>query len=150
MWNTECIGKWNISATLAIQASESSTLCCSRESSLMMYISESIESFWLSWYSISRLLSYLADLARPITGCRGTHKAMDSPEAGLDVIKVLSREKHSVLVFKTWIDCVAEIFHFPYDSGFHVGSTLKNGISRQRIRFKPWKVAHCVALAKVV
>ena len=150
MWNTECIGKWNISATPAIQVLKSSTLCCSRKSSLMMHISQSIESIWLSWYSIFRLLAYLADLARPTAGGSWTLKAMDSMDAGLVIIRLLSREQHNVLLFRTWIASVVEIFHFPVHSVFHIRSTLGNGISQQCIRFTSRKVAHCVALAKVI
>jgi len=48
---------------LAIQDLKSSTLCCSWESNLMMYNTESIESTVLSWYSIYRLLACLLDIA---------------------------------------------------------------------------------------
>ena len=150
MCNTEWNGKWNISATLAIQVLESSTLCCSHKSTLMMYIPESIELIWLSWYFISRLLAYLADLARPTVGCSGTQKAMDSRKAALDVVRVLSREQHNVLLFKIWIECIAEIFHFLGSRWHGIPNEIKNGISRQRSRFKFWKVARCAALAKVV
>ena len=149
MWNTECNEKWNISTTLAIHVLKNSTLCCSRESSLMMYISESTKSSWLSWYSICPVTAYLADLSRPAAGSRRTLKAMDSPEAVLDVIKVLSREQHNVLLFRTWITGVVEIFHFPVHSVFHIRSTLGNGISRQRMWFKPWNLMHRVSLTKV-
>jgi len=150
MWNTECNGKWNISATPAIQVLKSSTLCCSRESSLMMYISESTKSSWLSWYSICPVPAYLADLSRPAVVNWGTLKAMDSHEAVLYVIKVLLREQHSVLLFKAWIASVAEIFHFPFHSVLQVSATLRNGISRWCKRFKSWKVVHCVALGKLI
>ena len=150
MCNTEWNGKWNFSATLAIQVLKSSALCCSCKSTLMMYISESTKSSWLSWHFICPVPAYLADLARPAAGSRGTLKAMDSHEAALDVIKVLSREQHSVLLFKAWIASVAEIFYFPFHSVLQVSATLRNGISRRCKRFKFWKVAHCVALEKVI
>ena len=52
---------WSLRRMLAIQALRSSTLCCSWESNLMTYITESVESTVLSWYSIYRPLACLLD-----------------------------------------------------------------------------------------
>ena len=38
---------------------------------------------------------------------------IDSPDSGIYIIRLLSREQHSVLLFKNWIECVGLQFHFP-------------------------------------
>ena len=142
----------SLSPTHSIQALKSSTLCCSRESNLMMYIPESIESIWLSYMWAWGLGVGLEAWGLGVgleawrLGGLGAWGLGD----GLDVIKVLSREQHNVLLFMAWIQRVAEIFHFLFHSGFHVSAALGNGISWQYRRFNSWKVVHRVALAKVL
>ena len=68
---------------------------------------------------------YLADLARPTTGCCGTLKAMDSRKAALDVIRLLSREQHNVLLFEAWIDRIAEIFRFLESTWYGIPNEMK-------------------------
>jgi len=149
MWNTECTGKWNISTTLAIQVLKSSTLCCSRESSLMMTNPASIES-----------IAFRVQLPPAVGRARSAKYArrrkmeyqdsqIDSIDCEICIIRLLLREQHSVLLFRTWIAGVAEIFHFPIHSVFHIRSTLGNGISSQRMRFKLWNLVHRASLAKV-
>jgi len=40
------------------------------------------------------------------------HKATDLPEVVLDELRLLLREEHSVLLFRTRIACVVEKIHF--------------------------------------
>ena len=149
MCNTECNGKWNISATLAIQILKSSTLCCSRESTLTT-----------SNTALRESIAFCVPLQPTVGQARSAKYArrremkyqdsqINSMDSGIYIIRLLLREQHSVLLSRTWIASVAEIFHFPYHSVLHISSTLGNGISQQRRRFNPWNLMHRVSLAKV-
>ena len=96
--------KWNISATLAIQVSKSSALCCSHESTLMTSNAASRESIVCAPAHLPTWPAHLP--TRPAAGSRGTLKAVDSHEVVLAVIRLLSWEQHNVLLFRTWIECV--------------------------------------------
>ena len=58
---------------------------------------------------------------------------INSTDSGIYIIRLLSREQHSVLLFKSWIERIVEIFHFQFHSVLHIRSTLGNGISQQRM-----------------
>jgi len=59
------------------------------------------------------------------------HKATDSPEFVLDELRLLLREKHNVLVFRTWIIRVHEISHFLAQARSRSRKLAENEISRQ-------------------
>jgi len=64
------------------------------------------------------------------------HKATDSPEVVLDELRLLWREEHSVLVFRTWIIRVREISHFLARARSRSRKLAENEILRQRKRFR--------------
>jgi len=74
---------------------------------------------------------------------------IDSPDVVLDELRLLSQEQHNALCFIIWIDCLHTQPEIQNWFGIKLLSELENGFSRERKRFKFWKVARSTPLVEL-